>query len=162
MRSTKQCHNFSTALLVHDCMPSEADSYLPICLPPPHPSLLHLSLSICASACTSRRPIPQAAVLQRPISAELVLRAQGALPGYLAAVIIGRDVFLVGATFTTRAHQLGWRRVPLRTFFRVTAAAGPQVPPPPSASDGRVCHLCVPPSFLRLLPPSIRGGKYHQ
>lgn len=51
------------------------------------------------------------------------LGIQGTLPQYLAAVIVGRDFFLVGATFAVRARQLGWQRVPLSAFFRVTRGA---------------------------------------
>lgn len=59
-------------------------------------------------------------------SSQLTVRpecSQGTIPQYLAAVIVGRDVFLVGAAFAVRAQQLGWQRVPLSTFFRVTAAS---------------------------------------
>ncbi len=44
---------------------------------------------------------------------------QGTLPAYLAAVIIGRDVFLVGASLAARAHSLGWRHVSVSEFFRI-------------------------------------------
>lgn len=48
---------------------------------------------------------------------------QGTMPQCLAAVIVGRDVFLVGAAFAGRAQQLGWQRVPLSAFFRVAAVS---------------------------------------
>jgi len=60
------------------------------------------------------------------------LGVQGTLPGYLAVVVIGRDVFLVAATFAARAHQLHWRRVPLATFFRISSGPSPQDGAPPA------------------------------
>jgi CDP-alcohol phosphatidyltransferase len=48
-----------------------------------------------------------------------LLLAQGTLPGYLAAVILGRDVFLVIASLAARAHSLDWRRVSVAEFFRI-------------------------------------------
>lgn len=48
-----------------------------------------------------------------------LLLAQGTLPGYLAAVILGRDAFLVVASFAARAHSLDWHRVSIAEFFRI-------------------------------------------
>lgn len=47
--------------------------------------------------------------------------SQGTLPAYLAAVIIGRDVFLVGASLAERAKALGWKRVSAAEFFRIAS-----------------------------------------
>ena len=60
----------------------------------------------------------------RPASFQLqdvthLLLAQGPLPGYLAAVILGRDAFLVVASFAARARSLDWRRVSIAEFFRI-------------------------------------------
>lgn len=60
------------------------------------------------------------------------LGVQGTLPQYLATVIVGRDVFLVGAAFAMRALQLGWKRVSPSEFFRIScspqASGGSEVP----------------------------------
>ena len=82
-------------------------------------------------------------------------RAQGTLPGYLAATIIGRDVFLVGASFAARARALGWRRVSAAEFFRINSDPGPQV------SDVAPLFACLHATHPGASPPT-KTSPVHQ
>ncbi|KAK9836085.1 hypothetical protein WJX81_000056 [Elliptochloris bilobata] len=56
---------------------------------------------------------------------------QGALPAWLAALILGRDALLVGGAFVHRYRALGWRARGWSEFFRITSARAFSVPPAP-------------------------------
>jgi len=62
---------------------------------------------------------------------------QGALPPWLAGLILGRDALLVGGAFVHRYRALGWRARGWSEFFRIhPAAAGAGAPPGPGGADG--------------------------
>jgi hypothetical protein len=42
----------------------------------------------------------------------------------LVAVVLGRDVVLLGGAFAIRAQQVGWKWPGLKEFFRITPTAG--------------------------------------
>ena len=47
---------------------------------------------------------------------------QGALPGWLAGLILGRDALLVAGAFVHRYRTLGWRARGWAEFFRISPA----------------------------------------
>ena len=47
---------------------------------------------------------------------------QGALPGWLAGLILGRDALLVAGAFVHRYRALGWRARGWAEFFRISPA----------------------------------------
>ena len=49
---------------------------------------------------------------------------QGSLYTPLAALVIGRDVFLVTGAFALRFRSLGWKWPGWQEFFRTTESAG--------------------------------------
>ena len=61
---------------------------------------------------------------------------QGEMPASLAAVIIGRDVFLTAAVFWARARQLRWKWGGWHEFFRIDSPGVPaHVSPSPQKQD---------------------------
>ncbi len=58
----------------------------------------------------------------------------GALSAPLVAVVLGRDVVLLGGAFAIRAHRLGWRWPGAREFFRIAPV---QSPPDDVESGGK-------------------------
>lgn len=61
------------------------------------------------------------------------LAAQGAMHAWMAALILGRDIFLLAGAFGHRAHVLGWKWRGWKEYFRVggqgEATAAPLVQP---------------------------------
>jgi len=91
--------------------------------------------------------------LQACLHKSMIVRScfsQGTLPAYLAAVIIGRDVFLVGASLAARAKALGWNRVSAADFFRI-ASDSKQVGTAES-------FICTAPQWYRPFAMQIHGG----
>lgn len=101
----------------------------------------------------------------------------------MVAVIVGRDVFLVGAIFAHRAHTLGWRWPGYREFFRVSpAGTSPPSPDRPapvgdapgpgeSAESGEAAKVVQPAPFVQpifisklntVLQMSLVGGHMAQ
>jgi len=64
------------------------------------------------------------------------LAAQGLVPAWLLALVLGRDAALVGGAFAARARAVGWRWRGFTDFFRMMpgegaggSAAAPRVQP---------------------------------
>jgi hypothetical protein len=57
-----------------------------------------------------------------------VVLAQGSLPGFLVAIIIGRDIILVNGAVAERFRSIGWRWPGISEFLRVSPAETPNTP----------------------------------
>lgn len=60
------------------------------------------------------------------------LAYKGLIPGWVAAVVVGRDVALVGGMFVHRFRMLNWQWPGAAVFFKT--AALPAAAPPPAAT----------------------------